>query len=49
MMESGAPEPTITGVVDNDRTSWGDPESDWTIFMAARKHQMRDVLDQLQA
>ncbi|WP_241835080.1 phosphotransferase [Pseudofrankia asymbiotica] len=37
MMESGAPEPTISGVYDNDRTLWGDPEADWTIFMAAKK------------
>lgn len=37
MMESGAAEPTISGVFDNDRTSWGDPESDWVIFMAAKK------------
>lgn len=37
MMEPGAAEPMITGVFDNDRTSWGDPESDWTIFMAAKK------------
>lgn len=37
MMASDAPEPTITGVFDNDRTSWGDPESDWSIFMAAKK------------
>lgn len=37
MMASDAPEPTITGVFDNDRTSWGDPASDWTIFMAAKK------------
>jgi len=37
MMASDGPEPTITGVFDNDRTSWGDPESDWTIFMAAKK------------
>ncbi|ONI92789.1 aminoglycoside phosphotransferase [Saccharothrix sp. ALI-22-I] len=36
MMASGAAEPTISGVFDNDRTSWGDPESDWTIFMAAK-------------
>jgi hypothetical protein len=36
-MEPGAAEPTISGVFDNDRTSWGDPESDWTIFMAAKK------------
>ncbi|MGI8307106.1 phosphotransferase [Saccharopolyspora hattusasensis] len=37
MMASDAPEPTITGVFENDRTSWGDPESDRTIFMAATK------------
>ncbi len=37
MMEPGAAEPTITGVFDNDRTSWGDPASDWTIFMAGKK------------
>ncbi|MGH3925122.1 MAG: phosphotransferase family protein, partial [Pseudonocardiaceae bacterium] len=37
MMEPGAAEPTINGVFDNDRTSWGDPESDWSIFMAAKK------------
>lgn len=37
MMTPGAAQPTISGVFDNDRTSWGDPESDWTIFMAAKK------------
>ena len=37
MMAVESPEPTITGVFDNDRTSWGDPEADWTIFMAAKK------------
>lgn len=37
MMEPGAPEPAISGVFDNDRTSWGDPASDWTIFMARKK------------
>lgn len=37
MMEPGAAEPTISGVFDNDRISWGDPESDWTIFMAGKK------------
>jgi aminoglycoside phosphotransferase (APT) family kinase protein len=37
MMTPGAARPTISGVFDNDRTSWGDPESDWTIFMAAKK------------
>ncbi|WP_418152705.1 phosphotransferase family protein [Actinoalloteichus caeruleus] len=37
MMATDAPEPTITGVFDNDRTSWGDPDSDWPVFMAAKK------------
>ena len=36
MMAPGAAEPTISGVFDNDGTSWGDPESDGTIVMAAR-------------
>lgn len=37
MMDPGAAEPTISGVFDNDRTSWGDPEADWAICMAASK------------
>jgi aminoglycoside phosphotransferase (APT) family kinase protein len=37
MLDATASEPTITGVLDFDRTWWGDPESDWTIFMAAKK------------
>jgi aminoglycoside phosphotransferase (APT) family kinase protein len=37
MIDPGAPEPTISGVFDCDRTSWGDPDSDWTIFMAGRR------------
>lgn len=37
MVKPGAAQPTISGVFDNDRTSWGDPESDWTIFMAIKK------------
>lgn len=37
MIDPGAPEPTITGVFDCDRTSWGDPEADWTIFLATRR------------
>jgi aminoglycoside phosphotransferase (APT) family kinase protein len=37
MLASGTPVPTITGVLDCDRTSWGDPESDWTIFVAGRR------------
>jgi aminoglycoside phosphotransferase (APT) family kinase protein len=37
MMDPDATEPTITGVFDNDRTWWGDPEADWPIYMASRK------------
>jgi aminoglycoside phosphotransferase (APT) family kinase protein len=37
MIAPDAPEPTITGVFDCDRTSWGDPESDWPIFMAGKR------------
>jgi aminoglycoside phosphotransferase (APT) family kinase protein len=37
MMAPDAVQPTITGVFDNDRTSWGDPYADWTIFMATKK------------
>ncbi|MDI5962200.1 aminoglycoside phosphotransferase family protein [Streptomyces sp. SL13] len=36
MMAGGAPVPAITGVFDCDRASWGDPEADWTIFVAGR-------------
>jgi hypothetical protein len=37
MIAPDAPEPTITGVFDCDRTSWGDPASDWPIFMAGKR------------
>jgi aminoglycoside phosphotransferase (APT) family kinase protein len=37
MVADGAPEPTITGVCDGDRDWWGDPASDWPIFMALRR------------
>lgn len=37
MLEPDADEPVICGVFDNDRASWGDPEADWPIYMAARK------------
>lgn len=37
MLAEGTPEPTITGVVDMDRTWWGDPAADWTIRMALAK------------
>ena len=31
------PGPTISGIVDLDRTLWGDPLADWTIYMALAK------------
>jgi aminoglycoside phosphotransferase (APT) family kinase protein len=37
MLDVTAPTPTITGVLDHDRASWGDPLADWTIFVAARR------------
>jgi aminoglycoside phosphotransferase (APT) family kinase protein len=37
MIDASASRPTITGVFDCDRTSWGDPDSDWSVLMAARK------------
>jgi aminoglycoside phosphotransferase (APT) family kinase protein len=37
MLKVGAPEPLITGMIDHDRSSWGDPAADWGIFMARRK------------
>jgi aminoglycoside phosphotransferase (APT) family kinase protein len=37
MLDPGAAEPTICGVFDHDRASWGDPEADWTVHMALRR------------
>jgi aminoglycoside phosphotransferase (APT) family kinase protein len=37
MLADGAAEPTIIGVLDFDRTWWGDPAADWTIRMATAK------------
>jgi aminoglycoside phosphotransferase (APT) family kinase protein len=37
MIASEAPQPTIVGVYDCDRVSWGDPDSDWPLAMAARR------------
>ncbi len=34
MITPGEPEPTICGVLDYDRASWGDPAFDWAIFLA---------------
>jgi aminoglycoside phosphotransferase (APT) family kinase protein len=37
MLAQGTPKPKITGVLDLDRTLWGDPAADWTIRMALAK------------
>jgi aminoglycoside phosphotransferase (APT) family kinase protein len=37
MVASDAPEPTITGVFDCDRTSWGDPQADWSTYRAGQR------------
>ncbi|MFC9755253.1 phosphotransferase family protein [Streptomyces sp. NPDC056921] len=41
LMAPAAPEPTITGVLDFDRTWFGDPAADWTIRMATAKADER--------
>ena len=41
ILAADAPEPTITGVLDMDRTWWGDPAADWTIRMANAKQDER--------
>lgn len=33
MLEAEGLMPRIVGIFDCDRTSWGDPESDWTLFL----------------
>jgi aminoglycoside phosphotransferase (APT) family kinase protein len=44
LLAEDAAEPTITGVLDLDRTLWGDPAADWTIHMAlAKPGTERDV------
>ena len=37
MVSPSAAEPTITGVCDCDRTSWGDPAADWSIYRAGER------------
>ncbi|MGW6706119.1 phosphotransferase family protein [Streptomyces sp. NPDC054956] len=41
MLATAAPVPTITGVLDMDRTWWGDPDADWTLRMARAKQDER--------
>jgi aminoglycoside phosphotransferase (APT) family kinase protein len=37
MIAADAPEPTISGVCDCDRASWGDPAADWSIHRAGQR------------
>jgi aminoglycoside phosphotransferase (APT) family kinase protein len=37
LISGNADQPTITGVIDFDRASWGASMADWTIFMARRR------------
>ncbi|MFD7153070.1 phosphotransferase family protein [Kribbella sp. NPDC059898] len=41
LLDPAAPEPRITGVLDFDRTEFGDPAADWTIRMAQAKPDER--------
>ncbi|MEV1170528.1 aminoglycoside phosphotransferase family protein [Nonomuraea sp. NPDC049784] len=41
MIAAGPPEPTITGVLDLDRTLWGDPAADWSMHMASKRQDER--------
>lgn len=36
LVAAKADTPTITGIVDNDRTWWGDPLADWPIYQALK-------------
>jgi aminoglycoside phosphotransferase (APT) family kinase protein len=41
LLDAEAPEPSISGVLDFDRTEFGDPAADWTIRMAQAKQDER--------
>ncbi|MFI0740801.1 phosphotransferase family protein [Streptomyces sp. NPDC021100] len=43
LLEASAPLPTLSGVLDFDRTLWGDPAADWTIRMAKAKPDEREA------
>ncbi|HZX02578.1 MAG TPA: aminoglycoside phosphotransferase family protein, partial [Kribbella sp.] len=42
-LDAEAPEPLISGVLDFDRTEFGDPAADWTIRMAQAKPDEREA------
>lgn len=37
LIDPAASEPTITGVLDSDRVTWGDPAADWTFAMLRKR------------
>ena len=37
LLSPAAPEPVITGVLDHDRASWGDPAADWSRYATAAR------------
>jgi aminoglycoside phosphotransferase (APT) family kinase protein len=43
LLDADAPEPRISGVLDFDRTVFGDPAADWTIRMARAKDDEREA------
>ncbi|MGW2081575.1 phosphotransferase family protein [Streptomyces sp. NPDC001939] len=43
LLEASAPVPRLSGVIDFDRTLWGDRAADWTIRMAKAKPDEREV------
>lgn len=43
LMDAPTPVPTLSGVIDFDRTLWGDPAADWTIRMAKAKPDEREA------
>jgi aminoglycoside phosphotransferase (APT) family kinase protein len=42
LLDADAPEPLISGVLDFDRTEFGDPAADWTIRMAQARDDERE-------
>ncbi|MFF2431642.1 phosphotransferase family protein [Streptomyces mirabilis] len=43
LLDASAPAPALSGVIDFDRTLWGDPQADWTIRMATAKADQRQA------
>ncbi len=39
LIQRGANEPSIVGILDADRSWWGDPMADWTMFILAHAEQ----------